>query len=163
MLGRLYSDENGENPDFEEAIKWYDMAAEEGASLADVEIVNVYIRGKGVSINSNKLERLMTRLKKEESSGNATSAFLLGNIYQFGVGVGINTETAMEWYQVAGIRDYRVNYKVNKGLDYYFYCVGQLYQDGIKIKRNLSSAKANYRESLRLGYEPAREMLQIMS
>ena len=79
-----------------------------------------------------------------------------------GIGAGLNLQTAMEWYQMAGRRNYTPS-KEDKGLDYYYYCVARVYHYGIKTNRDIPRAKEYYRKALELGWEPAREMLQIMS
>ena len=91
-------DDNGVTQDYEKAIYWYEQAAQQGHSGAQVGLGTMYFIGKGVEQSFS-----MTALwyEKAAMSGNAYAQSALGKLYFLGKGVPKDKVKAYVWSSLA--------------------------------------------------------------
>jgi len=128
----MYTEGKGVTQDYDEAIKWYKKAAEQGNSFAqkDLDIVLdyqeiiqlektavqgdaksqyrlgfIYWRGQGVTKDNQEAVRWW---KKAAEQGDAEAQANLGTMYELGEGVAENYIEAYKWYILAGAQGYKI-------------------------------------------------------
>ena len=98
MLGEMYANGQGVEPDFKEALRLYRLAAQNG----DVKIQNtlglIYQIGFGVEQSDKEAVRWW---KLAAAQGNASAQFNLGSMYDNGQGVAQDYKEAVRWYKLA--------------------------------------------------------------
>ena len=147
-LGRYY-DLNKVNKNYEEAVKWYEKAAEQGYSMAQVNLGNIYYDGKGVEQNYEKAVELY---KKAAEQGNAIAQYNLALKYVRGQGVEQNYEEAVKWYRQSAEQGYM-----------YAQCnLGYMYEVGNGVEQNLEEAVMWYRKAAEQGFAVAQKNLGDM-
>lgn len=92
-------------PDYEKAAYWYRFALRGDLGEAAIAIVSLYRRGYVKPPNeqsANDLASLgISLLTQRSRKGDSTATYRLGRIYGLGLGVKIDAEKAMHWYQEA--------------------------------------------------------------
>jgi TPR repeat protein len=83
---------------YEEAFKWFRKAAEQGHSIAQVDLGLMYLRGEGITKNPDEAVKWF-RLSAEQ--GNDIAQSHLGLCYFEGVGVSKDNEEAYVWLALA--------------------------------------------------------------
>ena len=101
QLGKMYL--NGEmvgvvRLDSKEAIKWYELAAEQGYVKAQSYLGMMYYRGQGTQRNLDKAIKWIRRAADQED---VTTQALMGHFYKNGEGVPKDTAEAIKWYRLA--------------------------------------------------------------
>ncbi len=99
MLGFSYYEGAGVKKDFKEALRWYEMAATQGAVGAQyaLGILNASYH-EGLTQNKRKAF-YWYRLAAEQGHGPAQ--YEVGHMYFAGVGVPSDNNQALEWYKLA--------------------------------------------------------------
>lgn len=99
-LGTMYELGLGTKSNIEEAIRWYTISSEKGHTSAANRLTYLQIRKDGYSadIHSNWLDNL----RKQVQENDAESIFLVGQLYQHGVGVDKNPNQAILLFKKAG-------------------------------------------------------------
>lgn len=98
-LASLYADGGPCNQrDFEEAIRWYSAAAEQGDALALHSLGAMHARGKGFE---QSYKEAMDWYLKAAEKGYAESQMTIAYMYQYGQGVTADKEKAIHWYRLA--------------------------------------------------------------
>src|SRR5204863_527688 len=80
------------------ALGFYQKAASLGNIVAQIDLANMYIDGKGVDKNYNKAFELSKKLAEKEFS---RGIYMLGHCYYYGIGISVNKLRAIELYQNA--------------------------------------------------------------
>jgi len=93
-LGDIYADRH----DYQEAVKWYRLAAAQGYAPAQYNLGAVYALGEGVPQDYRKAVHWY-RLAAEQ--GNAVAQSSLGVLYAQGEGVPQDYKKAVHWYRLA--------------------------------------------------------------
>ncbi len=88
----------GVEQDYEEAIDWFTIAAENGDANAQNMLGMCYCNGYGVVYD---YEEAVKWYKKAADQGLVVAQFNLGWCYETGVGVEANIDEAKEWYKKA--------------------------------------------------------------
>ena len=83
----------------EEAVKWYNIAAQQGHAKAQYNLGNAcYDEGEGVTQNKEEAVKWYNIAAQQ---GHAEAQYNLGNAYSKGEGVTQNKEEAVKWYNIA--------------------------------------------------------------
>jgi tetratricopeptide (TPR) repeat protein len=88
-----------EDGNFEEAVKWYRKAAEQGVAKAQFNLGWMYDNGEGFLPEDKVKAAKWYRKAVEQGSGN--SAFNLGMMYETGEGVTQDYAEALKWFRKA--------------------------------------------------------------
>ena len=92
----------------EEAVKWYQKAAEQGYAKGQVRLGHAYLYGWG-GITTNE-EEAVKWYRKAAEQGYAEGQYNLGNCFYSGYGVTKDEEEAMKWYHKAAEQGYGNSY-----------------------------------------------------
>jgi len=95
---RCYSTGKGVSRDYRKAFGWYQLAAEQGNSVAQYEVARCYRRGQGVEKNSKLAVRWM---RKSAKQGNRGAQVILADLYTNGEGVRRDLKQAAMWHRKA--------------------------------------------------------------
>ena len=98
QLANYYRWEMKGDPNFEEALKWYMKAAEQGDASALNNLGCMYLVGDGVEADAEKGFKL---LYKSAEIGNDSSQYNVGLMIHEGVGTITNKEEAVKWIRLA--------------------------------------------------------------
>lgn len=96
--GEDYYYGRGVKKNYEEAVKWYRLAAEKGNSSAQNNLGWMYQKGYGVT---KDYAEAVKWYRKSAEQGNATGQFLLGGMYENGYGVKKNKKEAKKLYTLS--------------------------------------------------------------
>lgn len=97
-IAEAYYYGNGVVQNYDEAVKWYEKAAQMGHQEAQCDLGNCYYYGEGLPEN---YERSVYWYEKAAEQGNVRALYNLGNSYYYGEGVAQNRELAMAYYDRA--------------------------------------------------------------
>ena len=98
QLANYYRWEMKGDPNFEEALKWYMQAAEQGDASALNNLGCMYLVGDGVEEDTEKAFKLF---HKSAEIGNDSSQYNVGMMIHEGVGTITNKEEAVKWIRLA--------------------------------------------------------------
>ena len=157
-LGRFY-DVDEINRNYEEAVKWYRKAAEQGYAPAQNNLGDMYQYGRGVMTNYYDAVQWYG---KAAAQGLASAQNNLGNMYCYDRGVTKNYEVAVRWYEKAATQGYIVaQYKLGnmyyygRGVTKNYYDAAQWYKKA--AERGLAEAQNNLGWMYRNGYGVGRD------
>ena len=91
----MYDKGKGVEKNFDEALKWYRKAANQGYSKAQINLAFMYYYGKGVVSN---YASAVTWFRKAAYQGDVQAYYYLGNCYLEGIGVSRNKDLAISWF-----------------------------------------------------------------
>ena len=94
----MYEDGNGVSKDFEEAVKWYREAAEQGDAAAQCNLGHIYIRGENVE---QDFKEALKWYRKAAEQGDEQAQYNLGIMHNKGDGVLPDYVTAYAWANIA--------------------------------------------------------------
>ena len=100
-LGLMYYNGEGVAQDYEEAVRWYRLAAGQGLAAAQFNLGVMYDRGRGVAQNYAEAVRWY-RLAVDQ--GLAAAQYNLGFMYDRGRGVPLDFVEALKWVNLAAAR-----------------------------------------------------------
>ena len=122
--------------DYEEAFRWYRLAADQGDADGAFYLGRMYEEGRGVDEDAN-LGYLWYRRAADQ--GHAGGQFYLGQMYEHGLGVGVDIDNgqAVRWYRVSAEQGHAQAQSV----------LGAMYEDGKGLDRNLEEAFGWYRRA----------------
>ncbi|KAF9921101.1 hypothetical protein FBU30_008909 [Linnemannia zychae] len=143
-LGDIYMKGRGSfKQDYNMAMSWYTKAAEQGSSVAQRSISNLYRDGHGVQQNYLKA---MTWFEKAAEQGNAEEAQnIFSNLCQHGHGVQQDYSMAMPWYKKAAEQE-NANAQCN---------IGILYFNGHGVQQDYSTAMTWFEKAADQGHAAA--------
>lgn len=98
-LGILYEKGKIVDKDKKTAIRWYKKAIELGSIQAKYRLASLYITEKNASIQT--IKKALQLYEESANEGFASSEFVLGLIFEKGMGVKVDEEKALYWYQRA--------------------------------------------------------------
>ncbi len=134
---------------YQEAIKWYKKAEEQGSADAQYSLGEMYYYGRGVKQN---YQEAIKWYKKAEEQENEKAQYYLGEMYYYGKGVTKNYQEAIKWYKKAGEQG-------NAGAQY---SLGYMYEKGQGVSRNYEEAVRWYRKGAERGNADAQYHLGVM-
>ena len=138
----------GIEKDFEEAVKWYRKAAEQGFDIAQDSLGNCYYLGHGVDEDYVKAVKWY---RKAAEQGLCTAQDSLGDCYYYGRGVDEDDAEAVKWYRKAA----------EQGLDTAQFSLGQCYDFGYGVYEDKVKAVKWYRKAAEQGNANAQNNLGI--
>ena len=97
-VGNCYFNGMGVAQNFESAVEYYRLAAEQGNISAQIAMGHCYDSGEGVIANAK--EAFAWYLKAAEQGDNS-AMFVVGSRYEQGKGAERDVEAAREWYSRA--------------------------------------------------------------
>ncbi len=97
-LGDMYNYGRGVRQDFNEAVKWYRLAAEQGYADAHASLGVMYDGGYGVS---QDYEKAVHHYRIAAKQGDTLSQYFLGVSYTKGEGVPVDNIRAYMWFDIA--------------------------------------------------------------
>jgi len=133
-VGRCYASGEGVNKDFQEAVKWFRMAAEQNDKQAQFNLGACYAFGHGVTQNNNEAVKWY-RLAAEKGSAEAQSN--LGWCFINGTGVVKDFTEAARLFKLAAEQGFA---EAQNNL-------GECYLNGTGVAKNLTEAAKWYRLS----------------
>jgi uncharacterized protein len=95
-FGRIYMFGLGVSQDYQQAAKWYELAADGGLPAAQFTMGFLYEQGKGVR---QDYSRALEYYHAAADQGHSTAANNLASLYLHGLGTPKNIGTALKWYQ----------------------------------------------------------------
>jgi TPR repeat protein len=98
-LGDAYN----ENEDYQNAFLWYSKYADKNNEIAQYNLGDLYMLGKGVEQNYSIGKKW---IEKSANQGFAMAEYGLGYIFEHGLGVPVNEKEAIKWYIKAAEQDY---------------------------------------------------------
>ena len=103
-MGAYYAAPSGRHQDYQEAIRWYEVAAEGGVERAFFEIGRIYdLNGTNIAGGKDKALKIYKKLAVQ---GYPTAQCVLGMKYRLGDGVEENLEEAASWLEKAAMQGY---------------------------------------------------------
>jgi len=81
---------------YEEASKWFRLAADQGSLGSILTLAGLYHNGLGVELDFERAMELYL-----QGSDNATAQFNIGTMYRLGEGVSVDFDDAAEWIERA--------------------------------------------------------------
>ena len=106
-MGQSYYDKGN----YQEAIKWYTKAAENGYPDAQSELGFMFLNGEGVAVNKTEAVKW---LSKAGEKGDALAQHALGYMYKHGDGVIKSDSEAQRWFREAAPQFYELSRKMMK-------------------------------------------------
>ena len=101
-IGSAYYDKGN----YQEAIKWYTKAAENGYTDAQSELGFMYLNGEGVDVNKTEAVKWLSLAGEK---GDVLAQQALGDLYRNGDGVSKSESEAQRWYKEAAPRFYQLS------------------------------------------------------
>ena len=109
-LGECYAKGNGIEQDWEKAMEWYRKAAEQGYAVAQYNLGDCYqAEGSGIAESAggdyddltaqDSFRKAVKWFRKAVEQENKDAQFSLGWCYQYGQGVPVNLQKAIDLYQ----------------------------------------------------------------
>jgi localization factor PodJL len=126
-LGVRFAEGKGVAPNFDEAAKWYDRAAQAGVVPAIFRLGTLYEKGLSVKKDVNIARRYYTQAAER---GNAKAMHNLAVLDADGGGLGANYKNAVQWFRKAA----------DRGVADSQYNLGILYARGIGVEQNLAES-----------------------
>ena len=96
--GNAYYYGKNHEKSYEEAAKWYEVAANAGDTDSMNKLASMYRTGKGVPKDYKKA---VIWYRKAADAGDTNAMYHLSYLYRFGQGVPKDAEKANEWHQKA--------------------------------------------------------------
>jgi uncharacterized protein len=152
-LGKAYESGNGVPQSTDEAAIWYRKAAEQGNPKAESKLGFLYWSGDGVE--KDKAEAVQW-YRKAARQGDANAMFNLGAAYYDGEGVGLDDTLAYAWFMLSSEagnssgQDAATRSRGEHGvIGFVDACVaiGQMFEKGQDLPKNIQSAAAWYRKA----------------
>ena len=168
-LGRAYEMGKGVPQDAGRAAAWYRKAAEQGDAKAQNSLGVLYWVGEGVEKDK---KTAVQWYRKSARQGDANAMFNLGAAYYNGEGVNLNDSLALAWFLLAseagsasGEDAVRRSQQEHRQWSFNDACltIGQMYEKGEELPRNLDLAMKWYRKAADGGDAQAQLNLAILA
>lgn len=130
---------NAEPPDYKNALKWFEKAADQGHAVAQGNLGRMYSLGLGVSKDYAKALKWL-RIAAEQNVPLAQNC--LGVMYNNGYGVAKDYSEALKWYRKAA----------DQGFARAMVNIGIMYEKGEGVDKSKSKAYKWYQKAADQGY-----------
>ncbi|MBQ3965626.1 MAG: sel1 repeat family protein [Treponema sp.] len=140
-LGRCYEHGQQVEKNYEEAVTWYTLSAEQGYRMAQNNLACMYLDGNGVPKDAAKA---IYWFEKAAEKGDAFGYLNIGEMYQEGNGLPQDYKKALEYYNKAAAMDAPEAYD----------CIGHMYELGLGLSQSDKKAFKNFKKAAELDYAP---------
>ncbi len=180
-----YWGRKGKRSDYQEAIKWYQKAADQGYAKAQYNLAFMYANGKGVQQDD---KQALYWYQKAADQGGVNAQFNLGIMYNIGKGVQQDYRQAVYWFQKTADQgdavaqlNLGIMYADGKGVQqdykqavYWFqkaadqshalaqFNLGNMYDNGFGVQQDYKQAVYWYQKAADQGGELAQYNLAVM-
>ncbi len=129
ILGYIYDNgaKNGVPRNYQEAHKWYRLAAENGVAQSQIALGRMYWEGRDIPQDYRAAMRMFELAAAQGASGGQTG---LGTMYLNGYGVEKDYHAAMKWFQLAA----------DQGDGFAQLQLGHMYYEGTGVPQDLVQA-----------------------
>jgi TPR repeat protein len=134
---------------YNEAVKWYRKAAEQGNAVGQNNLGIMYSTGKGVDWDYSEA---INWYRKAAEQGYAVGQNNLGYMYHTGKGVDRDYSEAINWYRKAAEQGYGRSQAV----------LGLFYRDGLGVDEDHDEARKWLQKSVDHGFLKAKEYLSTL-
>lgn len=148
-LGLRYAD-SGDPAQMAEAVKWLQLAAQEGEPSAQYRLADLYAHGAGVTADPVKAANLFLAAA---SDSNRQAMYQLASAYATGTGVKQDDAAAAHWFQLAA----------NAGSTDAAFNLAVLYERGGGITQNLKEAYKWYAIAAAQGDSEGKARLPVLA
>ena len=138
QMGVWYYDGDGVAQSYDEAMRWYRLAADQGSGHAMANLGSMYANGRGVAPDDGEAAAWYRRAA---DVGIARGQRMLGYFYQMGRGVGKDLAEAVRLYRLAA----------DQGFADAHNDLGVMYEQGWGVEQDLTQAMRWYRSAAELG------------
>ena len=128
-LGFMYTKGRGVALDYQEAMRWFRKAADQGLAMAQGNMGVIYAKGQGVA---QDYQEAMRWFRKAADQGLAEGQYYLGCMYSDGQGVAQDDQEALKWLRKAS----------NQGFAAAQYGLGCMYSVGQGVTMDCTEAYA---------------------
>ena len=97
-VGRMYERGRGTTANVDQAVDWFERAAQKNQENALARLGLMYLEGNGVKQDFKKAYRY---LQDAANAGASVAQYFLGLMYEQGTGIRTNTKLAKQWYSKA--------------------------------------------------------------
>lgn len=147
QIGLMYEKGKGVQKNYQETVRWYRKAAEQGYATAQSSLGYMYYNGNGVKQDYQEAVRWY---RKAAEQGDATAQSNLGNCYYNGLGVQKDEQEAVKWYRKSAEQDNNSG-MYNYGLALYY---------GLGVSKNKQEAYKWIKKSADNGDDWAKRFLK---
>ena len=134
-IGELFYDGKETEQSYEEAIKWWRLAADANSGYAKYMLGDCYKNGQGVERSYEE----SVKWYKMAIDNNFIYAYVsLGKLYETGQGIEKSYKKAVELYNIAAKHNYKKAMR----------CLGDCYRYGLGVKRSYSNAVKWYKMAI---------------
>ena len=126
-IGLCYEYGRGVTQNYNEAVKWYRKAAEQGNASAQNNLGGCYYNGRGVTQDYYEAVKWY---RKAAEQGYAFAQYNIGLCYEYGRGVTQNYNEAVKWYRKASEQGYA------NAMSW----MGFMFENGKGVTKNLQEA-----------------------
>jgi TPR repeat protein len=137
-LGYRYENGIGKPKSYDEAVKWYRKAADQGFAAAQADLGSMYANGWGVPKDSIEALKLF-RLAADKNQPRAQNG--LGAFYEQGTGLQKNYDEAARWYREAA----------EQGNARAQFNLGRMYENGRGVSKDYGEAATWYQKAAENG------------
>ena len=149
-IGELFYDGKEIEQSYEDAIKWWELAADENHAYAKYMLGICYENGEGVE---QSYEEAAKWYKKSIDTGCIEARVSLGRLYEKGYGVEQSYEEAIKLYNAAA------EYKNIKAMC----CLGDCYRYGLGVKRSYNDTVKWYKMASKHYGKDAQEAKMLLA
>lgn len=143
-MGIIHVSDNPDVKDDQLALDYFQVAADEGYSVAEYYLGIMYMRGCGID---QSYDDALDWFQKAADKDYAPALNQLGCLYFNGYGVDVDYSQAVYYQKLAAAQDYTPA-QIN---------LGYMYENGFGVEKNLDTALAYYKLAADKSYEGASE------
>ena len=115
-VGVLFTNDQFDRPDFEQAVYWYKQAARQGHVLAQYNLGHQYLTGVGVAKND---QTAMQWWRQAAEQDHALAQFNVGRAYYLGIGLSEDHIQSKYWFERAAYNQEPKSIEILKQLGWY--------------------------------------------
>ncbi|MEM7359024.1 MAG: SH3 domain-containing protein [Pseudomonadota bacterium] len=115
-VGVLFTNDQFDKPDYEQAVYWYKQAARQGHVLAQYNLGHQYLTGVGVIKNNKTAMQWWLEAAKQD---HALAQFNIGRAYYLGIGLNEDHEKSKYWFERAAQNQEPKSIEILKQLGWY--------------------------------------------
>lgn len=115
-VGVLFTNDQFDQPDYEQAVYWYKQASRQGHVLAQYNLGHQYLTGVGVTKNETTAMQWWLEAAKQDHS---LAQFNIGRAYYLGIGLTEDHAQAKYWFERAAFNQEPKSIDILKQLGWY--------------------------------------------